>query len=277
MGASPSLLLANIPNATEMRLGNTEEELAAAEWQPYASERSWLARSGEGERVVYAEFRANGATRRLTALVPHGAPVEENHLKPAHTAHVLDAAIPYTWDDTFDQNNGLWSSYDFNAGVHGWGNVFYPATWHSDGYIWTDDSRWRIDTPESPQSILALLVYPTWLATTPRSGTISLEGARIEFDIKTDDLDLKGGAIRFWFVTKGRWTSRALQVPAGEWTSVSIAVDDEPWTQSWDGRADDEAPDLTGVFSFGIKFDGFRDGEEPTGRISLDNVRITPP
>ena len=62
-----------------------------------------------------------------------------------------------------------WHSYDYNAGVEAGRDTFFPVTHEAtggafnSGYIWTDDSRWRIDSPEQPNSILALIFYRDWV------------------------------------------------------------------------------------------------------------------
>src|SRR5262245_22215075 len=70
------------------------------------------------------------------------------------------AAEPQKIVNNFDKDREGWQIYDYNGGKQGGGNVFFPATWEKTGgvrdtgYIWADDSRWRIDTPENPHSIL---------------------------------------------------------------------------------------------------------------------------
>ena len=69
---------------------------------------------------------------------------------------------------TFDMGREGWKSYKYGEG-HKPGGVRYPrVTWESSGgvgntgYVWSDDSRWAIDEPERPHSILALIYYWKW-------------------------------------------------------------------------------------------------------------------
>ena len=133
--------------------------------------------------------------------------------------------IRYSFDgDEVDKQ--AWRIYDYagdnsaetveRAKKAGGRNVFYPVSWeksggfHGSGYIWADDSRWRIDTPENPHSILALLIYQRWK--TPRGvgqGTLDgkggpvldLRNAEVSLYLRGDNLDLKGAKLYFWVVS----------------------------------------------------------------------------
>jgi len=148
----PVRLLANIPNALEMRLGNTQEEMRLSEWVPYSSEIPWALRTGPRQRVVYAEFRgAGGEITSTSALAPDFNPTKGDR----YVFPIAEAVFPdpfnneaeYLWLQGFETNAAGWVSYDYNGGPHGNPNFFYPASWSQNGYIWTDHSRWRIDTP----------------------------------------------------------------------------------------------------------------------------------
>ena len=71
--------------------------------------------------------------------------------------------------NTFDAGRESWQIYDYTGGS-GNQNVFYLTSWEErggvgdSGYVWADDSRWRIDTPEDPHSILPLILYHRWIA-----------------------------------------------------------------------------------------------------------------
>src|SRR5687768_8855791 len=99
------------------------------------------------------------------------------HSKPAGMLIALLASSMAikAWDgalvlNSFDSDRQGWQAYDYNGGVAGGGNVFYPLNWekaggvNNSGYVWADDSQWRIDTPESPNSILAFIVYRKWVS-----------------------------------------------------------------------------------------------------------------
>src|SRR5262249_14355923 len=158
VGPYPVRFLANIPGAKQMRLGNTLNELKFSEWRDYAAESLWFVRTGEGTRVVFAEFRGPDLEYKTSALVPpydeaKGTDYEfpltpSNKYDPFDDGHLI-------WSQNFSVWSGRWASYDLSGGPfdlkH---NVFYPVSWASTGgsdgggYIWTDNSRWRIDTPE---------------------------------------------------------------------------------------------------------------------------------
>ena len=52
------------------------------------------------------------------------------------------------------------------------------------GYIWADDSRWRIDTPENPHSILAFIIYRGWVG----GKALDLRGAKLSVYQRGDKL-----------------------------------------------------------------------------------------
>src|SRR5881628_2397204 len=104
--------------------------------------------------------------------------------------------------NTFDTRgkSEAWHSYDYNGGVEAGGDTYFPVTHETTGgafntgYIWTDDSRWRIDTPEQPNSILSLIFYRDWVGG-PR---LDLRNAQISLFLRGDGLDLKGAQAHFW-------------------------------------------------------------------------------
>src|SRR5690606_3638234 len=102
------------------------------------------------------------------------------------------------WQQSFSNGSDRWKPYDYDGGLYGNGNVFFPASWSESGgadgggFIFADDSRWQIDTPESPHSILALLTYPSWVdSSSPTS--LDLTDTVVEFFLRGDDLALNGG------------------------------------------------------------------------------------
>lgn len=281
VGPYPVQLLANIPWAREMRTGNTQAELDLTEWTPYRAESAWMIPTGLHSREVWVEFRGGGNVFRTTALVPeHRQELGTDYPFPVLAGNRFD---PHTngeviWSQDFARSNGRWVSYDFNGGAFGNENVFYPASWASDGYIWTDNSRWRIDTPETPHSILALLVYPGWLAMHPRGGTLDLTSAEVSLTLRGVDLDLKGGTAHFYVNTAdGRWhISEPLTISNEGWSVNEIAIQDAIWDKSWDRGDENGSPDvdLTNVSQLGIKFINFVDRVEPTGILAIDSIGI---
>ena len=202
--------------------------------------------------------------------------------------------------NTFDRGRESWQIYDYNGGIAGGGNVFFLASWEKtggvgdSGYIWADDSRWRIDTPEDPHSILAFILYHTWVVLDAREPARETEAPRPTVYVKGDELDLreavvsvrlrgdaldlKGAYCYFWAHRSGtRWhyTGRPLKVRQGAWGPEERFVlhnDKAQWHRSWarsQGSLDDT---LKNSDSYGLSFVGF--SEEVTGKFSLDEFRI---
>ncbi len=161
--------------------------------------------------------------------------------------------------NSFDTGRESWQIYDYNGGSGGQ-NVFFLASWEktggleNSGYIWADDSRWRIDTPEDPHSILPLILYHRWVAldaeedgsnATPRptgfrkKEAMDLRGAEVSVHLRGDGLDLKGAQCYFWVHSGGtRWhyTGRPLKIHEGKWGPPErfVLVNDESqWHRSW--------------------------------------------
>src|SRR5437762_298387 len=120
---------------------------------------------------------------------------------------------------TFDDGAEGWQIYDYAASIAaGPGeNVFRPVTWETmggvnkSGYIWADDSRWTIDTPEAPHSLLALILYRRWIG----DGELDLRNAKVSVFLRGDQLDLEGANCFFWVSKSGvRWhyASRPLEI-----------------------------------------------------------------
>src|SRR5262249_42464931 len=132
----------------------------------------------------------------------------------------------------FDKDGEAWQVYDYNGGIAGGGNVFFPVTWektggvNNSGYIWGDDKRWRIDTPDNPHSILAFILNRSWATgkakppTTAQTDPLDLRGAEVSVYLRGDDLDLKGAKCYFWALAGGtRWhyKDQPLKIEPGKW------------------------------------------------------------
>lgn len=189
--------------------------------------------------------------------------------------------------DNFNSGAEGWQIYDYDGGQSG--NVFYPVTWENSGgvgnsgYVWGDDSRWRIDTPENPDSILSFIVYRSWVG----ESSLDLRDAELSFYLRGDNLDLKGGNIYFWVLNSEpyghRWhlTSEPLQITEGAWgakQTVTLFNDPTKWHRSWTrsplvpGTINDI---LSNVESYGFSFVGF--SEEVTGKFSMDELELRAP
>jgi len=199
--------------------------------------------------------------------------------------------------NTFDRGRESWQIYDYNGGS-GSQNVFYLPTWEktggvgNSGYIWGDDSRWRIDTPENPHSILAFILYYHWITldakepgrTTPRptvylkEGELDLREAEVSVRLRGDGLDLKGAKCYFWAMGEtGRWhyTSRPLKISQGTWGPEERFVlrnDESQWHFSWPPGGGNLNEALRTSHSCGFSFVGF--SAEVTGKFSMDDFRL---
>ena len=106
---------------------------------------------------------------------------------------------------------------------------------NNSGYVWADDSQWRIDTPQDPHSILPLILNHRWVeldlddcgrSETPRptgfrkEEALDLREVRVSAHLRGADLDLKGAKCYFWVHSGGtRWhyTGRPLKIHQGKW------------------------------------------------------------
>jgi hypothetical protein len=173
-----------------------------------------------------------------------------------------------------------WYSYDYQAGVIGdtAENVFFRTVKKEDGSVWADSTRWSIDTPESPESVLALIRYERWdfadgVVETSGAGARDLRGQCATFELRGDKLALHGGIADFWVMSSTygvRWhTTVPLTVTDNEWSRNVVRFDGSDWRRSWSRNGRGVALDsvLANANSYGIgfvKFDG-----EPSGAIGL--------
>lgn len=179
----------------------------------------------------------------------------------------------------FDTGDDGWSIYDYNGGS-GKNDVFYPVTWEktggvkNSGYVWGDDSRWRIDTPENPHSILALIHYRTWVKAKP----VDVRNAEVSVYLRGDKLDLKGSKCYFWVNRPGtRWhlTSQPLKITEGKWgekQTFTLKNDEKLWHRSWAANPAPLNDILQTCHSYGFAFVGF--SEEVTGKFAMDEFVI---
>ena len=190
---------------------------------------------------------------------------------------------------SFDHEQGkgeAWNIYHYNGGIEfeERGPDYYPVSWESSGgvrnsgYIWADDSRWRIDTPEEPDSILAFIYYRKWVG----GPKLDLRNAEISVFLRGDGLDLKGAKCYFWVnVPHNRWhyTGHPLQVSMETWGTEQTFVlknDESLWTRTY-ALTEPASLDrlLREAHSYGFSFIGFPDSDEVTGKFSMDLFRIS--
>lgn len=185
----------------------------------------------------------------------------------------------------FTKGPEAWCSYDYHASMVADGvNVFVLATWNptggpgGSGSIWVDHRRWSADTPESPLSILPLLLYRNWVNGEP----VNLRNAEVSCQLRGDQLRLDGAQCYFWVHgAGGRWhlNSRPLAISEGKWAAeaqrFTLADDEQQWHHSWPrqpGRSRPLSSILGAVHSYGFSFVGF--SAEVTGRLSLGRFEI---
>lgn len=205
----------------------------------------------------------------------------------ACTGAFSEAGKPGAIIYAFESGAQHWQVYDYTGGKRGGPSVFYPVTWErtggvkDSGYVWGDDTRWRIDTPEKPPSILAFFTRRSYAG----KGAVDLRGARVSVHLRGDKLDLKGARCLFWAFSddKGtRWHYRGkpLTVPDGKWSEKQTLVlegDEKRWHRSWarDPKRPGRLADVLATCdSYGFSFVGFSD--EVTGRFAMDELVINP-
>ncbi len=188
---------------------------------------------------------------------------------------------------TFDKGPERWCSYDYHMSVLGRSNIFILTTHETSGgvngsgYVWADEHRWSADTPEAPVSVLPLIYYRTW----DDEGPVDLRGADVSVYLRGDGLELDGASCYFWVNMAGtRWhyTSNPLEISDGRWAdeplTFTLENDESLWHMSWTALADGPTPLdtlLREAISYGFSFVGF--GQEPRGRLSMDELEISLP
>ena len=186
---------------------------------------------------------------------------------------------------SFDSDREGWQAYDYNGGIAGGGNVFYPLNWeksggvNDSGYVWADDSQWRIDTPESPNSILAFIIYRSWV----NGAALDLREAEVSVCLRGENLDLKGAQCYFWALdqeigTRWHYISQPLNVAQGKWGKAvrfRLKNQESLWHRSW-ARTPSNPASLDEVLrtcdSYGFSFLNF--SAEVTGKLSMDELQI---
>ncbi|NUQ61278.1 MAG: hypothetical protein HUU20_02250 [Pirellulales bacterium] len=194
-------------------------------------------------------------------------------------------AEPQPVVNAFNSDAEGWQVYDFAGGVPGGNKIFAQVTWEkaggvgNSGYIWGDDSRWRINLPETPDSILAFVFYRKWAG----APELDLRDAEVSVYLRGDKLDLKGAKCYFWVsdtqtVTRWHYTAHPLPVPEGHWGEKQTFVlknDEALWHSSWSGEPQNVGSldaVLGGVDSYGLAFVGFT--QKVTGRFAMDELQV---
>ena len=278
----PVKLVTNLPDVASIKIGNTAQELALSDWRPYERVINWQIPSGRIEKSIYiTTLNKDGGERFYKTDVPDWRPA----LGFEYDYGPVSARYDYrlqgnVFDQTFENKNEQWVSYAYHGNEHNSGNVYYPLSIGSrDGsngaYGWSDDSRWVIDTPEQPHSVLALMTYTEW------AGCKSVHGdLDISFSLSGRNLDLKGGRVSFWFTNgDARFhTAAPLTLPGTGWGQFEIRIaaeDAANWQMSWSRDGREGKFDLAnGIDSIGIAIRGFENGVKPTGVLAIDDFKI---
>ena len=187
---------------------------------------------------------------------------------------------------SFDHDAELWHVYDYAACGAAGHDVYRAPAWEPRGGVWdsghirADDAQWSIDTPEDPESVLALLTWRQWYY----RGPLDLRGAELSVFLRGDGLDLKGGRCLFWVMSRSlstRWhcTAHPMSIAAGSWAPeperLRLVADPSRWHRSWTvpGRPIPRVDDgLAAVDSYGFSFVGF--SAKPTGRFAMDEFEL---
>ena len=198
--------------------------------------------------------------------------------------------------NAFDHDTEMWQIYDAaqsvellkQVGPERFHDIYYAPTWertggvNNSGYIWADDARWSLDEPETPRSILALMVWRQWYL----RGPVDLRNARLSVYLRGDGLDLKGGRCLFWaqsWKLSTRWhlSERPLSIARGKWPDapiqVQLADDESQWHRSWTVPGSPPATlanVLAEVEVYGFSFVGF--SEKVTGKFAIDEFELKP-
>ena len=286
-----ALIRSRIDGAVEMRFGNTPGELKLSTWEAYANERTWYlpGYNYKVQPVVFAEYRGP----RLGGVIGLQLPVMADRTAPDGNAFpyipVPDNRVS---DDVlaqhFDNWNERWATYQ---DAYGYGNIFFPMSHESTGgadgggFVWTDSSRWRVDPPENPDSMLIALAYwrwlfpPAWRSRAHLGETVNLSGATLDVALRGRNLDLADAHVSFWITCSGaRWHAKQpLAVVNGRWTTDHLVLDPDPaqWDMSWSRGGAPAHLCLDQVESYGFAFRGIERGRRPTGVLDLDEFRLT--
>jgi len=178
----------------------------------------------------------------------------------------------------------LWKSYKYLGGDRG--HTYHEVRHEPTGgpengpYVWADDTKWSIDTPEDPPSILFLIQYRIWNNEPP----LDLRNAELRFRLRGENLALHGGRCHFWAVTYAptatRWhySGESIPIADGCWgDEVVLRLEDDPekWHHSFSSFRGGEqtlGATLSTCFSYGFSLVGF--SEKVTGRICLADFRL---
>ena len=189
--------------------------------------------------------------------------------------------------NNFDSSSMNWGSYWWGLSGEVPIQYFYPVAWENmggegdTGYVWTDDTRWSIDYPDS-SSILAFVKYQSW----DGNPQLNLQNAVVSVYVRGEALDLKGAKFFFWvanhdYGVRYHYVAYPLTISQGSWETLQSFVlrnDESLWFNSW-ARYPSNIPNLDYVLghvdSYGFSFRGMSHGQEVTGILMMDEFSIT--
>jgi len=290
--ATRALIRSRIPGADQMRFGNTREEAELAAWEPYSEYRLWQlpGYTYQVENVVFAHYRGLKLAPFVLRLpvfqkkpeeIPSGVTWPFIKFEDSRASDVIVRS-------TFDVWNERWVTYQ---DAYGFGNVFYPMTYQmtggvdGKGFVWVDDSRWGVDAPETPDSILVAVVYwrwlfpPEWRGRTSMTGEVDLRDTVLDVSLRGRQLKLGGAQVTFWFTCDGQrhhlkqstlkvstlWTANHLSLPARP----------EAWDLSWARPGATPSFCIDRANSYGFAFRDVRREAPVTGVFEMDDFRLT--
>lgn len=260
---TPIVIELNIPNAKQIRYGATQRQASLEAWQPYQTKIQTYGRGDNSKRPLdyYAEVKLkDGSIVKLYAIE-----------KPRLPGKMIFPRASINTD--FHDWNNQWVSYGYDVNNHF--NTFYPYSM-GHNYGWVDDSRWGLDTPEYPQSVLFAMNYMRWISD-GKYKYIDLSNTTMTVDLDLSGVDLKGGKVDFWVVAAdkhghGRYHDFAQPLHDGH---NEIKLKFRYFENSWlDGnRARGSVIlDPTKIESWGFSFTGFE--SVPTGVVKMTNFKL---
>jgi hypothetical protein len=298
IGGMPVRAMANFPGSVAMRIENTPRALALADWRPYAAESLHFIPTGGFAREVFAEFKdPAGNVTSTSALVPANTEDDLTRFDLPITAAIFGYP-DCRWKQDFSRGVDRWATYAYNEGGYpgdnggpGVGNIWQPCSWSESGgpngapFIWTDDSRYWIDYPETPDVVFMFCIRVRW----PMFGfsgptKVDFASTTMRFWLRQWDADFKGAAAHVYlnadsFTDTGFYHHRgpggtALQFGDGEWAENVVTIDaGSEWRKGWPEPLDaNTTPDTTQVYGFGISFT--LAGEKPVGRFGMAGLTV---
>ena len=146
------------------------------------------------------------------------------------------------------------------------------------GYVWTNEHVWTPDIPETPVSILPLIIYRNWTNEEP----VDLRDTKVTVSLRGDGLELEGAECYFWVVcgmTRWHMNSEPFEIVEGAWptspATIQLTNDETLWHRSWSkdpSNATSLDDCLKNCVSYGFSFVGSTSAVR--GKLSLGGFKI---